>query len=34
MVDAPFPTTRLTLLTQLRQDPSDQAAWDEFVERS
>ena len=33
MVDAPFPTTRLTLLTQLRQDPSDQAGWEEFVER-
>ena len=32
-MDAPFPTTRLTLLTQLRQDPSDQAGWDEFVER-
>jgi RNA polymerase sigma-70 factor (ECF subfamily) len=25
--------TRVTLLTQLRQDPSDQAGWDEFVER-
>jgi RNA polymerase sigma factor (sigma-70 family) len=33
MVDAPFPTTRLTLLTKLRQDPSDQAGWEEFVER-
>ena len=33
MVDAPLPTTRLTLLTQLRQDPSDQAGWEEFVER-
>jgi RNA polymerase sigma factor (sigma-70 family) len=33
MVGAPLPTTRVTLLTQLRQDPSDQAAWDEFVER-
>jgi RNA polymerase sigma-70 factor (ECF subfamily) len=32
MVDAPFPTTRLTLLTQLRQAPSDQAGWEEFVE--
>jgi RNA polymerase sigma-70 factor (ECF subfamily) len=32
MVDASFPTTRLTLLTQLRQDPSDQAGWEEFVE--
>jgi RNA polymerase sigma factor (sigma-70 family) len=27
-----LPTTRVTLLTQLRQDPSDQAGWDEFVE--
>lgn len=33
MVDALLPTTRLTLLTQLRQDPSDQAGWEEFVER-
>src|SRR3954447_16128223 len=33
MVNAPFPTTRLSLLTQLRQDPSDQAGWEEFVER-
>jgi RNA polymerase sigma-70 factor (ECF subfamily) len=33
MVDAPFPTTRLTLLTQLRRDPSDQAGWEAFVER-
>jgi RNA polymerase sigma-70 factor (ECF subfamily) len=28
-----FPTTRVTLLAQLRQDPCDQAGWDEFVER-
>jgi RNA polymerase sigma factor (sigma-70 family) len=28
-----FPTTRASLLTQLREDPSDQAGWDEFVER-
>jgi RNA polymerase sigma factor (sigma-70 family) len=28
-----LPTTRVTLLTQLRHDPSDQAGWDEFVER-
>src|SRR5215831_5081676 len=28
-----LPTTRVTLLTQLRQDPFDQAGWDEFVER-
>jgi RNA polymerase sigma factor (sigma-70 family) len=33
MADNPLPTTRVTLLTQLRQDPSDQAGWDEFVER-
>src|SRR5207247_9275852 len=31
--DTPLPTTRVALLTQLRQDPSDQASWDEFVER-
>jgi RNA polymerase sigma factor (sigma-70 family) len=33
MADATLPATRVTLLTQLRQDPSDQAGWDEFVER-
>src|SRR5437870_2744564 len=33
MATATFPTTRVTLLTLLRQDPSDQAGWDEFVER-
>jgi RNA polymerase sigma-70 factor (ECF subfamily) len=33
MADATLPTTRVTLLTQLRQDPSDQAGWEEFVER-
>jgi RNA polymerase sigma-70 factor (ECF subfamily) len=33
MADATLPTTRVSLLTQLRQDPSDQAGWDEFVER-
>ena len=33
MTDVPLPTTRVTLLTQLRQEPSDQASWDEFVER-
>jgi RNA polymerase sigma-70 factor (ECF subfamily) len=33
MVDVPLPTTRVTLLWQLRQDPSDQASWDEFVDR-
>src|SRR5436190_12304590 len=32
MVDTPLPTTRITLLTRLRRDPSDQAGWDEFVE--
>jgi RNA polymerase sigma factor (sigma-70 family) len=29
----PLPTTRFTLLSQLRQNPSDQAGWGEFVER-
>jgi RNA polymerase sigma-70 factor (ECF subfamily) len=33
MADAPLPSTRVTLLTQLRQEPFDQAGWDEFVER-
>jgi RNA polymerase sigma-70 factor (ECF subfamily) len=33
MVDDRLPTTRITLLSQLRQHPSDQAGWDEFVER-
>jgi RNA polymerase sigma-70 factor (ECF subfamily) len=33
MADASLPTTRITLLTQLRQDPFDQAGWEEFVER-
>jgi RNA polymerase sigma-70 factor (ECF subfamily) len=33
MADAPLPTTRVTLLARLRQDPTDQAAWSEFVER-
>ena len=32
MADAQLPTTRATLLARLRQDPSDQAGWDEFVE--
>jgi RNA polymerase sigma-70 factor (ECF subfamily) len=32
MADDPLPTTRVTLLSQLRQDPSNQAGWDEFVE--
>ena len=33
MVDTPLPTTRVTLLARLRQNPTDQAAWDVFVER-
>ena len=33
MAIAPMPTTRVTLLARLRQDPTDQAAWDVFVER-
>jgi RNA polymerase sigma-70 factor (ECF subfamily) len=33
MADGLLPTTRVTLLTRLRQDPTDQAGWDEFVER-
>jgi len=33
MVVEPLPTTRVSLLTRLGQDPSDQAGWDEFVER-
>src|SRR5215813_362805 len=33
MAVAPLPTTRVSLLTQLRRDPCDQAGWDEFVER-
>src|SRR6266478_6773050 len=33
MAVATLPTTRVTLLIQLRQEPSDQAGWDEFVER-
>jgi RNA polymerase sigma factor (sigma-70 family) len=33
MVNAALPTTSFALLTQLRQDPSDQAGWDEFVDR-
>ena len=33
MSDSALPTTRITLLAQLRQDPSSQAGWDEFVER-
>jgi RNA polymerase sigma-70 factor (ECF subfamily) len=33
MATALLPTTRVSLLTQLRQDPSDQSGWEEFVER-
>src|SRR4051794_556937 len=33
MADTTLPMTRVTLLNQLRQAPSDQAGWDEFVER-
>jgi RNA polymerase sigma-70 factor (ECF subfamily) len=33
MPDRELPTTHVALLTQLRQAPSDQAGWDEFVER-
>jgi RNA polymerase sigma-70 factor (ECF subfamily) len=32
MADTPMPMTRVTLLARLRQNPPDQAAWDEFVE--
>jgi RNA polymerase sigma-70 factor (ECF subfamily) len=33
MAEGPLPTTRVTLLARLRQEPTDQAAWDAFVER-
>jgi RNA polymerase sigma-70 factor (ECF subfamily) len=33
MTEASLPTTRITLLSRLRSDPSDPAGWDEFVER-
>ncbi len=33
MSQAPLPTTRLSLLSLLRQEPSDQAGWDQFVDR-
>src|SRR3954468_12876788 len=33
MANPTLPPTRATLLCRLRQDPSDQACWDEFVER-
>jgi RNA polymerase sigma factor (sigma-70 family) len=32
MAYGPLPATSVTLLTRLRQDPFDQAGWDEFVE--
>jgi hypothetical protein len=33
MPDDQLPTTREILLSQLQQDPYDQAGWDEFVAR-
>src|SRR5260370_15299444 len=33
MVIDQLPTTCVTLLTRLREDPSDQAGWEEFVGR-
>jgi RNA polymerase sigma-70 factor (ECF subfamily) len=33
MVYSSLPTTRVTFLALLRQDPTDQAAWEVFVER-
>ena len=33
MAEAPLPTTRVTFLARLGQEPTDQAAWEEFVER-
>src|SRR5215471_1693434 len=33
MADATMPTTRVTLLARLRQDPTDEPAWNLFVER-
>jgi RNA polymerase sigma factor (sigma-70 family) len=33
MGDNDPPTTRATLLARLREDPTDQAGWEEFVER-
>jgi RNA polymerase sigma-70 factor (ECF subfamily) len=33
MASTGLPTTRVTLLDRLRQDPSDHAGWEEFVER-
>src|SRR5437016_12900521 len=31
MADTSVPATRVTLLSRLRRDPSDQGGWDEFV---
>lgn len=33
MVNAPLPTTQVSLLNRLRHDPSDQAGWNKFVDR-
>jgi hypothetical protein len=33
MANVTLPTTRVTLLTQPRQVPFNQAGWDKFVER-
>jgi RNA polymerase sigma factor (sigma-70 family) len=33
MTNVQLPTTRLSLLNQLRLDPSNQTGWDQFVER-
>ena len=33
MVNVPLPTTQVTLLSRLRQVPTDESAWEEFVER-
>jgi DNA-directed RNA polymerase specialized sigma24 family protein len=33
MPNAPLPTTRVTVLRRLAKDPTEQAAWDEFVDR-
>jgi RNA polymerase sigma factor (sigma-70 family) len=33
MANTPLPTTRVTFLVRLRQDPTDQAAWEAFVEQ-
>jgi RNA polymerase sigma factor (sigma-70 family) len=33
MLVKPFPTTRVSLLTRLKKDPSNHGDWDEFVDR-